>query len=353
MRKLFRALTAATIMVAAGGTLIVGVSTASYADSTTPPPWDTFSPTDGATYGSNANPAAYGAVGGLTFYNSLGQQITGGSTASPFAAFVEGSDATGGTKAQLYFAIPSASDPSGWTQLTLGNSASTFPNASAPSNLASAGTLPLFTGSGSEVSLNSFVTANPDSGNPDPGYYQVREITSGTGANGTVENAADVLIDTTNNTWTLAYPTVERRGYVGQPGSNPAQPAGRWDERDPHRHGHRCRRIVAAGRHGAVQAEWHRPGQPRHGREQRTGDSVVDRLGTGERLADCGVHPGYRYQLLGFHQCPGVLQRDGSGGDHHHADLGPGKLGDHRVVGDLHRHRLGCGQQRSDRHRHV
>ncbi len=192
------------VVATLGSVLTIGVQR-SGADATTPPPWDTFNPTDGATYGSYANPAAYGAVGSLTFYNSLGQQITGGSTASPFAAYVEGSTATGGVKADLYIAIPAASDPSGWTKFTLGNSATYFPATTAPSNLASAGTLPVFTAN-AEESLNTFLTANPDSSNPDPGYYQVRVITSGTGSNGAVENAADIDIDTSNNTWTLAYP---------------------------------------------------------------------------------------------------------------------------------------------------
>ncbi len=192
------------VVATLGSVLTIGVQR-SGADATTPPPWDTFNPTDGATYGSYANPAAYGAVGSLTFYNSLGQQITGGSTASPFAAYVEGSTATGGVKADLYIAIPAASDPSGWTKFTLGNSATYFPATTAPSNLASAGTLPVFTAN-AEESLNTFLTANPDSSNPDPGYFQVRVITSGSGSNGAVENAADIDIDTSNNTWTLAYP---------------------------------------------------------------------------------------------------------------------------------------------------
>ncbi len=225
MRKLFRALTAASVIAAAGGTLIVGLSTASYADATTPPPWDTFTPTDGATYGGYSSPAGYGAVGGLTFYNSVGQQITGGSTSAyPFAAYAEGSVSTGGTKAQLYIAVPGASDPSGWTKLTLGNVGSNFPNSGAPSNLASS-TLPLFTGTTGGSSLNSFVTANPDSGSPDVGYYQVREITSGTGAVGTEENAADILIDTTNSTWTLAYPTPAAIGTTTSLTTVPPSPA--------------------------------------------------------------------------------------------------------------------------------
>src|SRR5580698_7426835 len=116
MRKFSRVLAAAGVMAAAAGSLIVGLSGTSYADSTTPPPWDTFSPNDGATYGSNTSPAGYGAVGGLLFYNALGQQITGGSTTSaPFAAYVAGATSTGGTKAQVYIALPAASDPSGWS----------------------------------------------------------------------------------------------------------------------------------------------------------------------------------------------------------------------------------------------
>jgi fibronectin type III domain protein/Big-like domain-containing protein len=192
------------VLATCGSALVLGTQR-SYADSTAPPPWDTFSPTDGATYGSNTSPAGYGSVGGLLFYNSLGQQITGGSTtSSPFAAYVRGATSTGGVKAQLYFALPAASDPSGWTTFTLGNAATFFPNASAPSNLSS-GSQPVFTGASTEQTLSAFAAENPDGGNPDAGYYQIQMFTSGSGANGTVENAADILIDTTNNTWTLAY----------------------------------------------------------------------------------------------------------------------------------------------------
>jgi Fibronectin type III domain/Bacterial Ig-like domain (group 3) len=150
-------------------------------------------------------PGRLRAVGGLLFYNSLGQQITGGSTTTaPFASYVEGATSTGGTKAQLYIALPEASDPSGWSSFTLGNGATSFPNAGAPSNIAGS-SLPVLTGSGSQQTLSSFVSENPDGANPDAGYYQLLLITSGSGANGTEENAADIYVDTTNDTWTLAY----------------------------------------------------------------------------------------------------------------------------------------------------
>ncbi len=219
------ALIAIVVIAATCGSILAIGAQRSLADTTTPPPWDTFTPTNGATYGGYSSPAGYGAVGGLTFYNSVGQQITGGSTSAyPFAAYAEGSVSTGGTKAQLYIAVPGASDPSGWTKLTLGNVGSNFPNSGAPSNLASS-TLPLFTAGTAGTSLNSFVTTNPNSGSPDAGYYQVREITTGTGAVGTEENAADILIDTTNSTWTLAYPTPAAIGTTTSLTTVPPSPA--------------------------------------------------------------------------------------------------------------------------------
>jgi hypothetical protein len=218
MRKIFRVLAVAATTATAAGSMIVSLSTASSADSTTPPPWDTFSPTDGATYGSNTSPSGYGAVGSLLFYNSAGQQITGGSiTSTPFAAYVAGSVSTGGTKAQIYIASPAANDPSGWTTATLGNSATAFPNSGAPSNLS--GSLPVFTGSSGEETLSSFVAANPASSDPDAGYYQVRLVTSGAGASGTEENAADIYINTSDDTWTLAY---SDDAFAGHTASTPS-----------------------------------------------------------------------------------------------------------------------------------
>jgi hypothetical protein len=202
-----RAVVMATVTLAASAVVLSAGVQGAGADSTTPPPWDTFSPTDGAVYANYTSPAGYGAVGGVLFYNAAGQQITGGSiTSGPIAAYAEGTASTGGLKVQLAIALPAASDPAGWNDYPESNASSSFPiTTGAPSNLEHVTTGPVYTGSASDQSLSSFLTEYTDGGDPDPGYYQVRLYTFGSGANGTEFNAADIYVDTTNDTWTLAY----------------------------------------------------------------------------------------------------------------------------------------------------
>jgi acyl dehydratase len=189
-----------------GAGLSVGVQGAS-ADATTPPPWDTFNPTDGATYGSNSSPVAYGSVGGLLFYNAAGQQITGGSiSTAPIAAYVAGATSAGGTKTQLYIAAPATGSPAAWSRVSDNGAATTNPITSgAPANL-EALTTPVYAGAAGDNSISTYLTANGnDPSNPDPGYFQLRLYPSGSGAQSGVFNSADIYVDTTNDTWTLAY----------------------------------------------------------------------------------------------------------------------------------------------------
>jgi Bacterial Ig-like domain (group 3) len=211
MRKLIRGLAAAATGIAAAGTVLAALSAPASADTTSPPPWDTFNPTDGATYNSYSSPAGYGSVGGLEFFNSAGQQITGGTIPStgsgPIAAYIEGTGSTGGIKVRVDIALPAGSDPSGWSHDQESNVATSFPLASgAPSNLENVSTGPVYTGSSSDTSLAQFFSTFSDGSNPDAGYYQVRLYTTGTGSLGTEFNSADILVNLTNDTWTLAYP---------------------------------------------------------------------------------------------------------------------------------------------------
>jgi Bacterial Ig-like domain (group 3) len=206
-----RALILATLALTSCVAMLLAGAEQASPDSTTPPPWDTFTPTDGATYNSYSNPAGYGSVGGLLFFNAAGQQVTGGAIPSTgpgsLAAYIEGTGSTGGIKVRVEIALPSASDPSGWSHDTESFVSTNFPvTSSAPSNLENVSTGPVYTGSSSDTGLAQFFSTFSDGSNPDAGYYQVRLYTSGSGSLGTEFNSADILVDLTNDTWTLAYP---------------------------------------------------------------------------------------------------------------------------------------------------
>ena len=92
--NLRRAISSASVLAIAGGVL---AATASIANAATTPPWE---------------PDAQ-AVGTLTFYNSAGQVVTGGSNLSHLFDYAVASspDATLGTKATLTFAAPAPGVP--------------------------------------------------------------------------------------------------------------------------------------------------------------------------------------------------------------------------------------------------
>ena len=78
MKKLLRTLTTVALATVVSGTLVAGLAGTASAFGTAPPWESTITPTP--------------EVGGLTFYNSAGQVITGGSTATgPIAAYIQGS----------------------------------------------------------------------------------------------------------------------------------------------------------------------------------------------------------------------------------------------------------------------
>jgi hypothetical protein len=151
------------------------------------------------------------SVGSLLFFNSAGQQITGGSlTDSPLAAYVEGTGVprSGDNKATLYGFLPIAGTaPGTWSGETL--SASTaFPNASAPGALATA-TTPLVTGASGDTTLAQLASDFPNLDTSSDGYaglYQLRLKTSKAGVAGlsTTYDSADISIS--GSTWSVVYP---------------------------------------------------------------------------------------------------------------------------------------------------
>jgi hypothetical protein len=180
---------------AAAGSLLVGLAgTASAAGS---PPWEPVGSPD---------------VGGLTFYNAAGQQITGGNlTDAPLAAYIEGSTVlrAGDTSATLYGATPVYPNPAGqWSGEQLSGS-TTYPNASAPAPLKTS-SLPVVTGSPSDESLATYIGDFPNNDtSPTDGYAGIYVLRLFTGSSGnpttSTYDAADIQV--TGSTWSVVYPT--------------------------------------------------------------------------------------------------------------------------------------------------
>ena len=127
MKKFIRSIALVATATVAAGSLVAGLGGVAHAG--TAPPWE---------------PDA-SSVGGLAFFNTAGQQITGGNlTDSPIAAYVEGASTVraGDQKATLYGYLPVAGTaPGTWSGEALGSS-TTYPNTSAPAPLNTA-TLPV------------------------------------------------------------------------------------------------------------------------------------------------------------------------------------------------------------------
>jgi hypothetical protein len=169
-----------------------------------------------ASSASGSSPAAppwepdTSSVGGLTFYNAAGQQVTGGNlTDSPIAAFVLGGATirSGDTKATLYGYVPvKGVAPGAWSGEQLGSS-TTYPNTSAPAPL-NASTLPLETGSSGDETVAQLEADFPNKDTSTDGYadmYVLRLKTSATGkAANTTYDSADIQIS--GSTWSVVYP---------------------------------------------------------------------------------------------------------------------------------------------------
>jgi hypothetical protein len=187
------AVTVAALVAAAGGAVLL---TAGAAQAATPP-W----------VGSDPN-----EVGGLEFFNAAGQQITGGTLSdTPFTAYIVGTTAvraTGDVKATLYGYLPNPSAaPGAWSGETL--SASTvYPNATAHAPVNST-TLPVVTEDTNETNLAGLASDFPQNSTT-AGYvntYELRLRTSGGTSPGVSQqyDFADITVDTSANTWTVAY----------------------------------------------------------------------------------------------------------------------------------------------------
>ncbi len=178
-------------------------------------------------------------VGSLAFFNSAGQQITGGNlTDAPLAAYVEGSTTlrNGDTKATLFGATPvSGVAPGQWSGEQLSGSTA-FPNGSAPGPLATA-TLPVVTGAGTDESLATYIGdfPNTDTSTTDgyTGIYVLRVFSSAPGQSSTTSyDAADIQVHNvvttdgvvTGGTWSAVYPPLTPISTNTVLGASPMSP---------------------------------------------------------------------------------------------------------------------------------
>jgi hypothetical protein len=192
--NLRRAISSISMLAIAGGVL---AATASIANAATTPPWE-----------PDPN-----AVGTLTFYNSAGQVVTGGSDLTHLFDYIQASsaDATAGTKAEYQFAQPVPSTPTGNFPASPLSVATAFPNASAPAPLNTSAN-PVDSLSATDGNLANFiasVTAQTAAGYAN--MFQIRLLTTGPGGVGTANNGgqywdADVLVNPSAGTWTQVYP---------------------------------------------------------------------------------------------------------------------------------------------------
>jgi hypothetical protein len=192
-RTIAAVMASSCLVVGAGVLAALAPTTASFA--TTTPPWEPDS----------------NSVGGLVFYNSSGNVVTGGNLSdAPIAAYVEGTSIvrSGDTKATLYGYLPiHGQAPGAWSGEALGTS-TTYPPASGPSVVTSA-TKPVETGAVNDENISTLMADFPNSDVSSDGYahiYQLRLRTSTIGNSPSIKyDSADILIS--GSTWSVLYTT--------------------------------------------------------------------------------------------------------------------------------------------------
>jgi hypothetical protein len=198
VKKLRRYIALLALMAGTSGGLVTLL--AGPASATGGPPWEPV-----------GNPPE---VGGLTFYNAAGQQITGGQISSqPLAAYVQGTSIIQSvdTKATLFGYLPvNGQAPGEWSGEAL-SASTTYPNASAPASIpnnSGASALPLVTGGSTDESIATLESDYPNKDTSSDGYagiYVLRLETSAAGvASDGNYDSADIQI--TGSTWSVVYP---------------------------------------------------------------------------------------------------------------------------------------------------
>jgi len=194
-----------SLAVAAGVLAVVGAGLVATSDAALAgggggptPPWE-----------SSISPAPAGFI---TFYNSKGQVITGGSiTASGLGAYAVASTLASDpayTKATLFIKTPVAGENPGlWSGEQISTS-TVFPNANAPGQLGTTAN-PVETNPGTDTKLSDYISTFPNT-ETTAGYvglYDVRMKVSGSGI--PIQAAywdTVISVNTTNNTWSVDFP---------------------------------------------------------------------------------------------------------------------------------------------------
>jgi len=189
---------ATTAIVAAVSAIAMPLLTAASASATSGPPWE-----------PDPN-----ALGTLTFYNSSGDVVTGGSDLTHLFDYAEAdtTDPDTGSKATLEFANPTpGEDPGNWP-VGIASTSTVTPPTSAPPPL-NTDPNPVATSGAAGANVSTFASGHDE--NTQSGYvnvYQVRVSTSGGSGNGGTAGFgqywdADVQINPDAGTWEEIYPT--------------------------------------------------------------------------------------------------------------------------------------------------
>jgi Bacterial Ig-like domain (group 3) len=150
------------------------------------------------------------SIGGLTFYDATGNQITGGNISdAPFASYVLASTAgrVGDNRATLFGYLPKNGVAIGaWTGEAL-TASPIYPNAAAPGSLGTTA-LPVASLTAGDETITQLAGDLPNTATDAyQGLYQLRLKTSGTGqAAGSTYDSADILISGT--TWSVVFPAI-------------------------------------------------------------------------------------------------------------------------------------------------
>ena len=178
--------------------LLAAVVVALPAHATSTPPWDPD---------PNAN-------GTITFYDTTGHVVTGGSNLAHIADYAvasSGPSPAAATKASLYFATPQFGQPTGNFFADSGSAASTFPSASYPAPLTGpAFTHPVVQIGATDGNLADHIASYPNNDTTDAGYVGVYQVRLQDGGPGLLSDGkyweANVLVDTVAGTWTQLNP---------------------------------------------------------------------------------------------------------------------------------------------------
>ncbi len=196
LRAATTAILGATLVIS---TVLVSAVMTTSAGASTTPPWEPI-----------GNPPE---AGGLTFYNSSGQVITGGNISdNPIAAYIQGNTALQPTPtlADLNGYDPTTlgmpvTAPGAWSGVGLGSS--NLPS-SAPGALGTS-TLPVYTGQSYSLSQLTETLPNTDTSSTDgyAGIYVLRLTTyqKSDGGTTTSYDSADISVNSSTGAWSLVY----------------------------------------------------------------------------------------------------------------------------------------------------